>query len=64
MRVPLDDTVAACGFEAHINAKHVVGVVKEKEQARQRKLVEETRSKRFGTLGPRAIRRYGSRANA
>lgn len=30
---PLDQHVAVCGFEAFINDKHVVGVVKEKEQA-------------------------------
>lgn len=30
---PLDDMAAVCGFEAFINDKHVLGVVKEKEQA-------------------------------
>ena len=30
---PLDDMAAVCGFEAFINDKHVVGQVKEKEQA-------------------------------
>jgi len=30
---PLDEFAAVCGFEAFINGKHVVGVVKEKEQA-------------------------------
>ncbi|KJE92815.1 polymerase [Capsaspora owczarzaki ATCC 30864] len=30
---PLDDTAAVCGFEAFINGKHIVGEVKEKEQA-------------------------------
>ncbi|KAL5457332.1 hypothetical protein EMCRGX_G034580 [Ephydatia muelleri] len=30
---PLDDMAAVCGFEAFINGKHVVGEVKEKEQA-------------------------------
>ncbi|XP_074983366.1 protein mono-ADP-ribosyltransferase PARP4 isoform X4 [Caretta caretta] len=30
---PLDDTAAVCGFEAFINGKHIVGKVKEKEQA-------------------------------
>ena len=30
---PLDDMAAVCGFEAFINGKHVVGQVKEKEQA-------------------------------
>lgn len=30
---PLDDMAAVCGFEAFINGKHVVGKVKEKEQA-------------------------------
>ena len=30
---PLDDMAAVCGFEAFINSKHIVGVVKEKEQA-------------------------------
>uniref|UniRef100_A0A8C5P9G8 Poly [ADP-ribose] polymerase n=1 Tax=Leptobrachium leishanense TaxID=445787 RepID=A0A8C5P9G8_9ANUR len=32
---PLDSTAAVCGFEAFINGKHVVGEVKEKQQARQ-----------------------------
>uniref|UniRef100_A0A3Q0SU44 Poly [ADP-ribose] polymerase n=1 Tax=Amphilophus citrinellus TaxID=61819 RepID=A0A3Q0SU44_AMPCI len=32
---PLDDSAAVCGFEAFINGKHVVGQVKEKEQARR-----------------------------
>lgn len=31
---PLEDGAAVCGFEAFINDKHVVGKVKEKEQAR------------------------------
>lgn len=30
---PLDEMAAVCGFEAFINNKHIVGVVKEKEQA-------------------------------
>ncbi|XP_065253676.1 protein mono-ADP-ribosyltransferase PARP4 [Emys orbicularis] len=30
---PLDGTAAVCGFEAFINGKHIVGKVKEKEQA-------------------------------
>ena len=30
---PLDEMAAVCGFEAFINGKHIVGVVKEKEQA-------------------------------
>uniref|UniRef100_A0A8C0JCS0 Poly [ADP-ribose] polymerase n=1 Tax=Chelonoidis abingdonii TaxID=106734 RepID=A0A8C0JCS0_CHEAB len=30
---PLDSTAAVCGFEAFINGKHIVGKVKEKEQA-------------------------------
>ncbi|XP_067050666.1 protein mono-ADP-ribosyltransferase PARP4-like isoform X2 [Acropora muricata] len=30
---PLDDMAAVCGFEAFINDKHIVGEVKEKEQA-------------------------------
>uniref|UniRef100_A0A8C8SAU3 Poly [ADP-ribose] polymerase n=1 Tax=Pelusios castaneus TaxID=367368 RepID=A0A8C8SAU3_9SAUR len=30
---PLDDTAAVCGFEAFINDKHIIGEVKEKEQA-------------------------------
>ncbi|XP_031753145.1 protein mono-ADP-ribosyltransferase PARP4 isoform X8 [Xenopus tropicalis] len=30
---PLDGTAAVCGFEAFINGKHVIGEVKEKEQA-------------------------------
>ncbi|KAK7168904.1 hypothetical protein R3I93_005027 [Phoxinus phoxinus] len=32
---PLEETAAVCGFEAFINGKHVVGKVKEKEQARK-----------------------------
>ncbi|XP_072174381.1 protein mono-ADP-ribosyltransferase PARP4-like [Diadema setosum] len=31
---PLDECAAVCGFEAYINGKHVVGVVKEKEEAK------------------------------
>ncbi|XP_038058129.1 protein mono-ADP-ribosyltransferase PARP4-like [Patiria miniata] len=40
---PVDEAAAVCGFEAFINNKHVVGVVKEKEAAHQeyRKAVEE-----------------------
>ncbi|XP_073469577.1 protein mono-ADP-ribosyltransferase PARP4 isoform X2 [Aquarana catesbeiana] len=30
---PLDETAAVCGFEAFINGKHIVGEVKEKQQA-------------------------------
>lgn len=30
---PLDEMAGVCGFEAFINGKHIVGVVKEKEQA-------------------------------
>ncbi len=30
---PLDDLAVVCGFEAFINNKHIVGEVKEKEQA-------------------------------
>ena len=30
---PLDEMAAVCGFEAFINGKHVIGQVKEKEQA-------------------------------
>ena len=30
---PLDDSAAVCGFEAFINGKHIVGEVKEKEEA-------------------------------
>ena len=30
---PLDEMSVVCGFEAYINGKHVVGVVKEKETA-------------------------------
>ncbi|KAM5181117.1 protein mono-ADP-ribosyltransferase PARP4, partial [Mantella aurantiaca] len=30
---PLDNTAAVCGFEAFINGKHIVGEVKEKQQA-------------------------------
>lgn len=32
---PLDDKAAVCGFEAFINGKHIVGEIKEKEQAQQ-----------------------------
>lgn len=32
---PLDEMAAVCGFEAFINGKHIVGEVKEKEQARK-----------------------------
>eukprot|EP00079_Xenopus_tropicalis_P033572 XP_017947343.1 PREDICTED: poly [ADP-ribose] polymerase 4 [Xenopus tropicalis] len=32
---PLDGTAAVCGFEAFINGKHVIGEVKEKEQAHE-----------------------------
>ncbi|MBN3308226.1 PARP4 polymerase, partial [Amia calva] len=32
---PLDESAAVCGFEAFINGKHLVGEVKEKEQARR-----------------------------
>ncbi|XP_077435872.1 protein mono-ADP-ribosyltransferase PARP4-like isoform X2 [Vanacampus margaritifer] len=32
---PLDEYAAVCGFEAFINGKHVVGQVKEKEEARK-----------------------------
>ncbi|KAG7467261.1 hypothetical protein MATL_G00151440 [Megalops atlanticus] len=32
---PLDESAAVCGFEAFINGKHIVGQVKEKEQARK-----------------------------
>ena len=32
---PLDEMGAVCGFEAFINGKHIIGVVKEKEQARR-----------------------------
>ncbi|XP_066542363.1 protein mono-ADP-ribosyltransferase PARP4-like isoform X2 [Hoplias malabaricus] len=32
---PLEETAAVCGFEAFINGKHVIGKVKEKEQARR-----------------------------
>jgi poly [ADP-ribose] polymerase len=30
---PLGDLAAVCGFEAFINGKHIIGEVKEKEQA-------------------------------
>ncbi|XP_031218415.1 protein mono-ADP-ribosyltransferase PARP4 isoform X2 [Mastomys coucha] len=33
---PLDDKAAVCGFEAFINGKHIVGEIKEKEEARQK----------------------------
>jgi len=32
---PLDESSAVCGFEAFIDGKHVIGVVKEKEVARR-----------------------------
>ena len=32
---PLDEYATVCGFEAFINGKHIVGKVKEKEQARK-----------------------------
>ncbi|XP_062861653.1 protein mono-ADP-ribosyltransferase PARP4 [Trichomycterus rosablanca] len=32
---PLEETATVCGFEAFINGKHVIGKVKEKEQARK-----------------------------
>ncbi|XP_057306534.1 protein mono-ADP-ribosyltransferase PARP4-like isoform X3 [Hydractinia symbiolongicarpus] len=32
---PLDSMAAVCGFEAFINGKHIIGHVKEKEQARK-----------------------------
>ncbi|XP_076120229.1 protein mono-ADP-ribosyltransferase PARP4-like isoform X2 [Alosa pseudoharengus] len=32
---PLEESAAVCGFEAFINGKHVIGEVKEKEQARK-----------------------------
>ncbi|XP_013370321.1 PREDICTED: poly [ADP-ribose] polymerase 4 [Chinchilla lanigera] len=32
---PLDDKAAVCGFEAFINGRHIVGKIKEKEEARQ-----------------------------
>ncbi|KAJ8350946.1 hypothetical protein SKAU_G00260760 [Synaphobranchus kaupii] len=32
---PLDESAAVCGFEAFVNGKHIVGQVKEKEQARR-----------------------------
>ena len=32
---PLDDKAAVCRFEAFINEKHIVGVVKEKQQAKK-----------------------------
>ncbi|XP_054543703.1 protein mono-ADP-ribosyltransferase PARP4 isoform X2 [Talpa occidentalis] len=32
---PLDDKAAVCGFEAFINGKHVVGEIKEKEEAQR-----------------------------
>uniref|UniRef100_F6YT84 Poly [ADP-ribose] polymerase n=1 Tax=Monodelphis domestica TaxID=13616 RepID=F6YT84_MONDO len=32
---PLDDKAAVCGFEAFINGKHIIGEVKEKEEAHQ-----------------------------
>ncbi|XP_027733408.1 protein mono-ADP-ribosyltransferase PARP4 [Vombatus ursinus] len=40
---PLDDKAAVCGFEAFINGKHIVGEVKEKEEAHKeyRKAISE-----------------------
>ncbi|XP_063114500.1 protein mono-ADP-ribosyltransferase PARP4 isoform X2 [Cavia porcellus] len=32
---PLDDKAAVCGFEAFINRKHIVGKIKDKEEAQQ-----------------------------
>ncbi|VTJ89610.1 Hypothetical predicted protein [Marmota monax] len=32
---PLDDKAAVCGFEAFINGKHIVGEIKEKEEAQR-----------------------------
>ncbi|XP_073899764.1 protein mono-ADP-ribosyltransferase PARP4 isoform X2 [Castor canadensis] len=32
---PLDDKAAVCGFEAFINEKHIVGEIKEKEEAQR-----------------------------
>ncbi|XP_055988932.1 protein mono-ADP-ribosyltransferase PARP4 [Sorex fumeus] len=32
---PLEDKAAVCGFEAFINGKHIVGEIKEKEEAHQ-----------------------------
>ncbi|XP_057306524.1 protein mono-ADP-ribosyltransferase PARP4-like isoform X2 [Hydractinia symbiolongicarpus] len=32
---PMDSMAAVCGFEAFINGKHIIGQVKEKEQARK-----------------------------
>lgn len=34
-KFPVDNAASVCGFEAYINGKHVVGRVKEKEQARK-----------------------------
>lgn len=33
---PLDDKAAVCGFEAFVNGKHIVGEIKEKEEAQQK----------------------------
>ncbi|XP_029415107.1 protein mono-ADP-ribosyltransferase PARP4 [Nannospalax galili] len=33
---PLDDKAAVCGFEAFINGKHIVGEIKEKEEAQEK----------------------------
>lgn len=33
---PLDEKSAVCGFEAHINGKHIIGHVNEKQKARRR----------------------------
>ncbi|CAO2591090.1 Protein mono-ADP-ribosyltransferase PARP4, partial [Lemmus lemmus] len=33
---PLDEKAAVCGFEAFVNGKHIVGEIKEKEEAQQK----------------------------
>lgn len=47
---PLDDTASVYGFEAFIMGKHVVGVCKEKEQARRE--YKEAVSKGHGACVP------------
>lgn len=43
---PLDEKAAVCGFEAFVNGKHIIGEVKEKEQAKQ--IYNEAIDKGFG----------------
>ena len=67
---PLDDMAAVCGFEAFINGKHIVGQVKEREQAHKEYreaiakghgayLMDEETPVREGERGGREGRRRG-----